>query len=462
MRINYFTYGLLTLFVFVSMLVSCKKSETSTTLASETKLTGIVFAKNDSFPGIEKASFTIILEDDTSLVYNIDSLPCGTKLDSVIATFYFSTNIGYAMFKSDSAEKLISVSDTLNFNPRPCRLRVVSEDQKNERFYHIYVNVHQVDPDLYVWTQTQTSLYTGSCDVHAENFGGQILLYTQDGINVRLYTSATGAVWSAPQTVIGLPSGTDVRHIVQGLFGLYYAQGNTLYASTDGLVWIPTDCSATGLTLHNLLFSYNDSIWAVVSDAADDLWLATFAEGEIPAKQTQIGPLENYYRSAGERFPVSDFSAISFVGKSGRLRAMIMGGFDVDGNALNSRWNLEWIDTDIDKGCYRLENFTIEQPDFAELTGTSLVWYDERMLLFGSTDADNTIIEYPVLESRDEGMNWYVPDSAQNMLPPTYVPRQRTTAVITDESAILLIGGQTRTTTFSDVWRGKKNSIDWQ
>ena len=182
----------------------------------------------------------------------------------------------------------------------------------------------------------------------------------------------------------------------------------------------------------------------------------------MPAKQTQIGPLAAYYRTAADRFPVSDYSAITFVGKSGRLRAMILGGFDAQGNALNSRWNLEWIDTDINKGRYRLENFTIEQPSFAALTGTTLLWYDERMFLFGSADADNTIGEYPILESRDEGMNWHIPDSAENMLPATYLPRQRATATISDDMAIILIGGQNRTTTFSDVFRGKKNSIDWK
>ena len=463
MRLKRLLYILPFALLYISAFTACEKKTETTEPASETKLTGIVFAKNDSFPGIEKASFTIDFSQDTAQVYNLDSLPCGTRLDSVVASFYFTTSIGYAIFTSDSTEKLLSVSDTLNFNPRPCRLHVMSEDQKHERYYHIYVNVHKVDPDLYVWSAAKENLFAGNCDVHAENLNGQVQLYTQDGINVRLYRTGNGTTWTGPFTPTGLPKDANVRQIIQGKTQLYYTQDNQLYSSADGLTWTAADCSATGLQLLNMLFCYNDSIWAIAKEtASDSLCFATFVEGGTPARQHQIGSLDKYCRMAGETFPVSDYSAVTYFGKSGRLRAMIMGGFDAEGNALNSRWNLEWLQTDDDKGEYRLENFTIEQPSFKALTGTAVLWYDEKMLLFGSADINNTIGEYPMLESVDEGMNWTVPDSTENMLPTNYVNRQRLAAAVTDDGTILLIGGQNRTTSFTDVWKGKKNSIDWE
>jgi hypothetical protein len=83
------------------------------------------------------------------------------------------------------------------------------------------------------------------------------------------------------------------------------------------------------------------------------------------------------------------------------------------------------------------------------------------MLLFGSQENPSSTIIHPALESVDEGMNWDEPDSTKNMLPPTFVPRRNQAAVVTVDDAILLIGGQNRTTSFTDVWRGKKNSIEW-
>lgn len=441
---------------------SCEKKQ-ETTLASGTKLTSIVFAKDTSNVGISKASFTVDFNTgtDTALVYNEDSLACGTRIDSVVATFYFSTNIGYAMFRSDSTEKLVSASDTLNFTARPCVLRVVSEDQAHEQYYHIYVNVHTMDPDLYVWEQPKDDLFDGHRDVHAENFHGQVHLYTQDGVGVRLFRSTNGTVWGPQLTPTGLPKTADVRRIIHSKNYLLYTQDNILYTTSDGQAWSATDCSGTGLTLVNLLFWYNDSIWSIAKDAAGDLVFATWNEGGLPKVNSQIGPIKQYFRTSSDQFPVSDYSALTYVGKSGRLRAMIMGGYDEMGMALNTRWNLEWVDTDDFEGVYHLENFTIEQPEFERIVGAAVVWYDDRLLLFGSANADNVVDDNPILESIDEGMNWIIPDSTHNMLPPTYTSRCRQTAVITDDWAILLIGGQNRTTSYADVWRGKKNSIDW-
>ena len=440
---------------------SCEK-KSETTPSSETKLTSIAFAANDSFPGLKKAVFTIDFSKDTALVYNTDSLPLGTRIDSVVTTFYFTTTIGYANFYSGDDTVLVTASDTLNFTPRPCRLRVVSEDLKHERNYHIYVNVHKVDPDLYVWTETEESLFSGNCDVHAENLQGIIQLYCQDGINATLYQTIDGREWAGPLEITGLPKGANVRQIIHGDKRLYYAEDNRVYSTSDGENWVSDDCSSLGFKVENMLFHYNDSIWAVVSDpASGDLWFATMAEGGTLALQDQIGCINDYYRLAYEQFPISDFSPVVFSGRSGRKRAMVMGGFDVNGNALNSRWNLEWIDTDTTTGYYRLENFTIEQPEFSALTGAALVWYDYRMLLFGAQENPTSTTIHTILESVDEGMNWDLPDSTHNILPATFVPRRHQAAVVTDDNAILLIGGQNRTTSFSDVWRGKKNSIDW-
>jgi hypothetical protein len=58
-------------------------------------------------------------------------------------------------------------------------------------------------------------------------------------------------------------------------------------------------------------------------------------------------------------------------------------------------------------------------------------------------------------------MNWYAPDKAANKLPETYYARQRQTVVLDNDNNIYIIGGQTNTRSFSDVYRGYLNSLKW-
>jgi hypothetical protein len=153
-------------------------------------------------------------------------------------------------------------------------------------------------------------------------------------------------------------------------------------------------------------------------------------------------------------FPISDFAATAFESSSERPRAMIVGGLDINGNPVNSRWNFEYIPKDKK---YRLKDFSISQPTFHTLTGASIIQYNEQLMMFGGIDND---LEWNsnILYSDDEGMNWYVPDTACNQLPMEYQSRQNQ-SVIVNQKSIYLIGGQSRTASFSDVYRGRLNSL---
>lgn len=77
--------------------------------------------------------------------------------------------------------------------------------------------------------------------------------------------------------------------------------------------------------------------------------------------------------------------------------------------------------------------------------------------MFGGIDND---LEWNsnILYSDDEGMHWYAPDTASNQLPLEYQSRQNQ-SVIVENKSIYLIGGQSYTTSFSDVYRGRLNSL---
>ena len=106
-------------------------------------------------------------------------------------------------------------------------------------------------------------------------------------------------------------------------------------------------------------------------------------------------------------------------------------------------------------------DFSIEQPSFNTLTGTSIIEYDNRLIMFGGIDNDMTW-RSNILYSDDEGMNWYAPDTAKNKLPDSYVARQHQSVVVDEHSNIYIIGGQSHTATYSDVYRGYLNHLKWE
>jgi hypothetical protein len=191
----------------------------------------------------------------------------------------------------------------------------------------------------------------------------------------------------------------------------------------------------------------------VVQDKANkQLSLATVDAKKVTLMQEMDGLMDGYLPA---HFPVGDFAALEFESSSERPRAMIVGGRAINGEVVNSRWNIEYVDIE----GYRLKDFTISQPNFESLTGASIIQYDNQLLMFGGIDNDLTW-RSDMLYSDDEGMHWYVPDTAKNMLPDSYKTRQYQSVVVDPAHYIYIIGGESDSESFSDVYRGKRNLID--
>jgi hypothetical protein len=157
---------------------------------------------------------------------------------------------------------------------------------------------------------------------------------------------------------------------------------------------------------------------------------------------------------------VSDFATVCFQSASQRERAMIIGGFADNGLSLNTRWNLEYSRHTPENNGYRLQEFSIDRPSFTSLTGISVIWYNRQLLMFGGVDDQMTYFGREILISEDEGLNWVQADTSKNQLPKVYQARQKQTAIVRDND-VYLFGGQDKTATYSDVYRGHLNSIDW-
>ena len=428
--------------------------KTTVTTSDENRVQTFTFYEDTLNPGLTLATYKIKHRDypDTGLIYSQDSLRFGTRLDSVVPYITYKATPGSATFYLPNDTIVSTGYDTLDLTQKPIYLHVFASDMKTERWYKIDIYAHQVNPDLYVWTKMKDNIFPEQfCETKALYFKGRFVLFVNNGISTQLYTSHDATNWTLSNTPIaGLPTPCRVRDIVQKDDQLYYIYNKRLFQSTDLYNWTITDYSTADFEPINMLLAYNDQVWCIVQDSTTkQLALATIQNDSIEISTDIL--IEN---NMLDGFPISDFAATAFESSSERPRAMIVGGRDINGDPVNSRWNFEYIPTEKK---YRLKNFSISQPTFHTLTGASIIQYNEQLMMFGGIDND---LEWNsnILYSDDEGMNWYVPDTACNQLPMEYESRQNQ-SVIVNQKSIYLIGGQSHTTSFSDVYRGRLNSL---
>ena len=428
-------------------LCSCSSdSSTSTVKSSVAKLSAFSFAKNDSMPGLAAAVFTIDERLDTGLVWNKDSILYGTSLDTVVPKFTFAATPSSAILKTPDTTLALTGYDTLSFSKQPIYITIRSQDGTNTKVYEIRPSVHQVDPDLYTWTLLTDGVYpVDESEQRVVELDDEFVMIRTNGFELYAYSSVDGETWTDLGMVSGLPGSARVRQIISNGDTLFYGEDNMIFQSVDAVNW---DVTYVSYEVQTMIMYWNDHIWVLVDNDGQELayWNGT----ELTL--TGLKPMSD--------FPISDFAAVQFSSSSERARAMIIGGFAENGRSLNSRWNFEYSRHIKENGGYRIEEYSIDRPTFTTLTGVSVIWYNDQLLMFGGVDADMKYFGRDILISNDEGLNWTQADSVKNQLPEVYQARQKQTAIVRD-NYIYLFGGQDNITTFSDVYRGKLNSIDW-
>lgn len=444
-------------YILIVVLVACvcnaclNKKATEVTTSNDATLSYVIMASS-SFPGLAKADWTIMeFSPDSGLVYNVDSLPFGTRIDSVVTSFGFNHKPAWAVFyASDTDSVYLSTADTLNFSLKRPRLYARSSDNTSYQRYFFQLNVHKVNPDLFQWNKLTDRVFEADgADQKLCILEDEFAIFVNNGFGNRLYTSTDAVSWKDAGVPFGLPDDCRVEQIVTiEDYLLAYAEGTSLYFSLDGRLWLEQDYSSAGFIFESLLFYFNDHLWAVVSKG-DKRYLA-FGTDEEEFTVTDM--------ELDDTFPAYDFAAVTFFSASERPRALILGGYSPSGQLLNSRWNLDYSPTAVrDSFVYRLYNYSIARPEFAEWGGASIVYYWDRLYMFGGVTKDMVMTGATLLESFDEGVTWSVPDTAVNCLPAECAYRWRQSAVVADDNYLYLVGGQNMSTQFSDVYRGRLN-----
>ena len=439
------------------LFIACDNGEEVINLSTENRVNSFTFYEDTLNPGLTEATFKIEHRNlpDTGRIYSLDSLRFGTCLDSVKPYATYKITPSSAIYYTPDTTLISTGADTLNFSRGPIYLFVQAADTAYKRWYRIDIHVHTADPNLYVWKKIKDEIFAPqNCETKAFYSNGMISLFVNNGFSTTIYQSTDGATWKQAGSPTGLPTPCQVRDILKMGDTLYYIANNKLYTSTDLFQWSETDFSGRDYSLVNMLVEFDSQAWCILQDNNTQDLLLGVVNG------TDIQPADSVYGLQGnilpKTFPVSDFAALPFQSTSERPRAMIVGGRTIDGTPVNTRWNLEF---EASAG-YRMVDFSIEQPSFNTLTGASIIQYNNHLVMFGGIDND---LEWrsDILYSDDEGMNWYLPDPAQNKLPDSYTSRQNSSIVVDELQNIYIIGGQSLATSYSDVYRGYLNELKW-
>ena len=440
MRLHHFLTILLATMLFSACLGS---DEPEYELSNNASVVSLKFKKNDSIPNLETANF--VIDNDNNTIYNIDSLPFQTRIDSVFPQFAFMSTSG-SMLITGTDTTFLTGSDTIDFSKQPLILinYPASENKDSVCKYEITVNVHQVQPELYVWNKVNDQVYS-----HASGnqkliwFNDKLYLFVSSGVNSYLHTSTNGAVWST-ETLSGLLPNNNFRSMILHNDVLYFSNAGGLYQSNNATDWTKTTTSTAAYTFVNLLFSLNNELFAIVSDSSAKYY---FAHSENASDWT-IG------EEIPKNFPIEGFASVTYKTKTNKEKALLLGGHSTENEVLNTKWSTE-------DGAYWV-NFTIAEPTFGSMANASIIHYDNKLLLLGGVDENNAIIKNAILESHNEGLNWAAPDSTYNQFPETYELRTSQSIAVDNEHNIYIVGGRNRTNYFKDAWRGKLNRMGFK
>ena len=291
------------------LFIACDNGEEEVNLSTETRVNTFTFYEDTLNPGLTEAVFKIEHKSwpDTGLIYCVDSLRYGTCLDSVVPYVTYVTTPSTAVFVTPDTTLVSTGADTLNMNQKPIYLYVQAADTAYKRCYRIEVNVHQADPELYVWKKLSDGIFAPqNCDMKAFFSNDLISLYVNNGFSTTIYQSSNGSLWKTTDAPTGLPTPCHVRDILQHGDTLYYIANDKLYTSTNLLQWSEINFADRDFAPVNMLVTFDGKAWCVVQDhATQELMLASIKGTDIQV-ETICGLADN---KLPKNFPVSDFAA---------------------------------------------------------------------------------------------------------------------------------------------------------
>ena len=382
---------------------------------------------NDSIPGLKDVVFTIDQVDGK--IFNIDSMPYGTKLDEkVICTVKLASTVYTCQVMQEAISDTLSywnLEDSLDFS-KPVKFVNTLWDGKTTKTYIAQVNIHQVVPDSMVWGVYKEGITDGAVKeekvvVFGEGSGESYYMYTQP-VNVnegyRLYRSAVtdGKNWTE-LSVSGLPAGEVRLSQITAYEDAFYAVTTKgfLYSSADGQTWSLVE---------------NAPVIKAILGAID-------VDDDFTAAGKQPSALS----------VVIDKNGTLVYGYMNEAKVWNEGTLLNEGFPLTGFGNLSYNSTDD------------ETAPFDKQEGVAVAEYDDKMfMLSGINEAGKASSD--IYLSRDGGVNWSLSDTLV-VMPQEFKARGFSSIYVDKDNYMYLFGGKETNSSnvLNQIWRGRINRL---
>lgn len=279
---------------------------------------------------LDSVFFSIDLNN--AKIFNADSLPLGTRVDSLPVTITFSSVSKAEIImpgknqEDTTVNYLTNGSEAIDFSRGYVTLHLESANEFTKIDYLIYVNVHKMKPDSLAWGDAAWSAYptdiAAPTALRALDFGGKAYCFASGASKstLAIADNPSDNLWQTSE--VALPAGFDVNSIRSSdkkFYGL--DRDSKLYSSADGKTW-----SATGAEMSYIYAVTGDMALGCKRNADNSYSYVTY-----PATNTTAVPANAPVSATSQ--PVTFISEWS----SGPM-ILVTGGLTASGNPTGSTW----------------------------------------------------------------------------------------------------------------------------
>ena len=441
MNIKYCIYIFLSIFAFT--FTSCLGDSEQQEITYSTNAQILTFQlKHDSVPELANVLYTI--DQQNSLIYNVDSLTYGVELPEKVV-FNFTT-AGYALLllngTADSTQ--LTTGDSIAIEPfvnkHSTYFRIYAYDFTSTKDYTINLRVHQIDPDSVV----SEKLFTVLPDSEIQKVlyrNNQFYAFAQDNI----YTSSDTKLWAPLPKSFYTPA--NLQHQTACVYGDFICATTStgqLYYTDDCFSWMQVALPSEITSVNTII----GEIKGIANVAKPELHLIVESNGETVFAQTDISTW-----SIGEAvpadFPTTGFSAVSAVrGHNSTLTV-------VGSNSSNSIWRAVGAPDGAISWNPVVPEF-VQGGRFPVPTAPNVFYYDNKMhLMNGIVDGRyNT----KIYTSINDGLNWTEMPS-KYAFAEEYEARGYASVCVSPDNYIYVLCGRGTSGFLADVWRGRLNRL---
>ena len=398
--------------------------------------------------GTEVTGCAFYIDQLKGEVFNVDSLPVGTDVSKMLCSLSTKNN-GVPFIESLEPEDptYLSSTDSVDFS-EPRVVRIYSSDGTRYRSYTIRVNLHQEEPDSFVWKEMAACQQLATAGrLKACLLNDRLMVFAQQGRTTEVYSLTADGQWDTVPVTL---DGEAVQNIVQRNDSLFILDGNSLKVTTDGQLYTVL---LAGCRLTRLLGGNTGELYGM--DAAGGLMVS--ADGGRSWSADRMG-------SDARLLPVSHLASVSLTDAfvKGTDYTVLAGNRD-EAAYPQDRYAKVWRKI-VDRGNSQANKWICVNEDaetgycLPRLQNLQMFVYGGTLMAIGSqegeTEGSNAYSQF--YESRDGGITWKHTQLCQ--LPAALDSQLTNMAVaVSADNFIWMVCAGT-----GQVWRGRLNRLGWK